>query len=81
LIGTEECPGFCGRCVKAETPQERMRRGGSAHPLGKRAFWSGNQLTRTEVATMYMKTDIRKVKNPFNEGVLFYKYRITNYKL
>jgi hypothetical protein len=25
-------------------------------PLGKRASWSGNQLTHTEIATMYTKT-------------------------
>jgi hypothetical protein len=30
-------------------------------PHGKRAFWSGSQLTHTELATIYMKTAFKKV--------------------
>jgi hypothetical protein len=32
-------------------------------PHGKRAFWSGNQLTLTEIATIYTKTAL--LKKPF----------------
>jgi hypothetical protein len=32
-------------------------------PHGKRAFWSGNQLTHTETPTIYTKTAFRKEPN------------------
>jgi len=30
--------------------------GAQLTPHGKRAFWSGNQLTHTQIATIYTKT-------------------------
>ncbi|WP_090743651.1 hypothetical protein [Mesobacillus persicus] len=36
----------CGSSGTGETPQERERRGGSAHAPRKASAWSGKQLTR-----------------------------------
>jgi hypothetical protein len=36
-------------------------------PLGKRASWSGSQLTHTEIATMYTKTGKFKQRDFINK--------------
>jgi hypothetical protein len=49
---------YCGKCGKAEICDEEAQ----LTPQGKRASWSGNQHTHTEIATMYTKTKKKFMK-------------------
>jgi len=44
----------CGKCGKAETPH-RLAEEAQLTPRGKRAFWSGKQLTHTDIVIIYTK--------------------------
>ena len=56
LIGTEGCSTPVGDAGRLRPHRSDSDEEAQLTPQGKRASWSGNQLTHTKIATMYMKT-------------------------
>jgi hypothetical protein len=66
--------GFCGRCGKAETPQERMRRGGSAHAPRKASNleWKSTN-TYLNSNKVYENCYLEKVGPSFLMNIIFFR--------
>jgi len=57
MIGTEGCSTPVGNAGRLRPRRSVCDEEAQLTPLGKRASWSGNQLTHTEIATLFKETD------------------------